>query len=222
LDEGKQFKLFRFHRGDGNRLKRFHPFDCGLAKTLKFWTKIPGRKLFKSAIESADTAQMTQPVYILAPYVPTPTDVVDRMLRLAQVTSDDVVCDLGCGDGRIVIAAARDFGARGVGMDIEPYWIEQSCRNARDAGVVDLVTFRVQDALTADLSAASVVMLYLVDWSVAKLRPIIERTAKPGTRLVSNNFGQLMGTPAKEEKLVDADGTPRTLFLWVIGASIPA
>jgi ribosomal protein L11 methylase PrmA len=154
--------------------------------------------------------------YILAPHVATPADVVDRMLKLAQVTKSDVVYDLGCGDGRIVIAAAKDFGARGVGVDIEPYWIEESSRNATKAGVEHLTTFRVEDAMSVDLSSASVVMLYLVEWSMAKLRPIIESTARPGTRIVSHCFGMDNLTPLKVEKFVAADGASRTLYLWIV------
>jgi len=153
--------------------------------------------------------------YILAPYVPTPADVVDRMLRLAEVTNKDLVYDLGCGDGRIVIAAARDFGARGVGVDIEPYWIEESRRNAKKAGVEHLTTFRVEDAMSADLSPASVVMLYLVEWSVAKLQPTIESTAEPGTRIVSHSFGMENWTPAKFETFVDVNGQARNLYLYI-------
>jgi cyclopropane fatty-acyl-phospholipid synthase-like methyltransferase len=155
--------------------------------------------------------------YILAPYVPTPHEVVDRMLQLAEVTDRDVVYDLGCGDGRIVIAAAPQFGARGVGVDIEPHWIEESQRNAELAGVDQLVTFKLQDALTVDLSPATVVTLYLVEWSTSKLRPIIESTVKPGTRIVSHSFGIESWAPAKVERFVDASGHDRTLHLWIAG-----
>lgn len=137
------------------------------------------------------------------------------MLRLAQVTRSDVVYDLGCGDGRMVIAAAKDFGARGVGVDIEPYWIEESRRNAKKAGVEHLTTFRVEDAMSVDLSPANVVMLYLVEWSVAKLRPLIESTAKPGTRVVSHSFGMKNWTPAEFETFVDVSGQARNLYLWI-------
>jgi len=108
---------------------------------------------------------------ILAPFMPTPHEVVERMLRLAAVTSKDMVYDLGCGDGRIPIAAARDFGARGVGFDIEPYRVAESHANAKKAGVEHLVEFRLQDAQTVDLSPASVVTLYLVQWSMLRLAP---------------------------------------------------
>jgi len=138
------------------------------------------------------------------------------MLRLADVTRSDVVYDLGCGDGRMVIAAAKDFGARGVGVDIEPYWIEESIRNAKKVGVEHLTTFNVEDAMSVDLSPASVVMLYLVEWSMAKLRPIIESRARPGTRIVSHSFGMDNLTPSKVEKFVAADGVSRTLYLWIV------
>lgn len=137
------------------------------------------------------------------------------MLRLAEVTNTDLVYDLGCGDGRIVIAAAKDFGARGVGVDIEPYWIEESRRNAKTAGVEHLTTFNVEDAMSVDLSPASVVMLYLVEWSVGKLKPIIESTAKPGARVVSHCFGTENWTPAKFETFVDVNGQTRNLYLWI-------
>jgi len=137
------------------------------------------------------------------------------MLRLAEVTNKDLVYDLGCGDGRIVIAAAKDFGARGVGVDVEPYWIEESRRNAKKAGVEHLTTFNVEDAMTVDLSNASVVMLYLVEWSVGKLKSIIESKAKPGARVVSYCFGPENWTPAKVESCVDVNGQTRNLYLWI-------
>lgn len=137
------------------------------------------------------------------------------MLRLAEVTNKDLVYDLGCGDGRIVIAAAKDFGARAVGVDIEPYWIEESKRNAKKAGVEQLTTFKVEDAMSVDLSPASVVMLYLVEWSVGKLQPIIESTAKPGARVVSHCFRTQNWTPEKVETIVDVNGQTRNLYLWI-------
>ena len=101
----------------------------------------------------------------LAPYVPTPQEVVDRMLRLAQVGKGDVVYDLGCGDGRIPITAAKRFGARGVGVDIDPQRIAEANANAKKEGVTERVSFRLQDALTTDLSDATVVTLYLLSAS---------------------------------------------------------
>ena len=161
---------------------------------------------------------MPQPLYILAPYVPTPQDVVERMLELAQVTSRDIVYDLGCGDGRIVITAARKYGARGVGVDIEPYWATESQTNAQQAVVEHLVTFKADDALTVDLTAATVVTLYLVEWSTAKLQPIIRSQVKAGTRIVSHSFGLDMGgwKPNQTETFIDSTGVTRQLHLWIV------
>jgi SAM-dependent methyltransferase len=155
------------------------------------------------------------PQQSLAPYVPTPQDVVERMLALANVTKDDVVYDLGCGDGRIVITAAKRYGARGVGVDIDPARIEESIANARAAGVERLVEFRLQDAMTVDVSPATVVTLYLLSSSNAKLRPILTRQLRPGARIVAHNFS--MGTTWPADKIdgfTSADGNETTLYLW--------
>jgi precorrin-6B methylase 2 len=138
--------------------------------------------------EAAQTPAPAQAPSSLAPYVPTPQDVVDRMLALAGVTADDVVYDLGCGDGRIVITAARKFGARGVGVDIDPERIKESEANAKAAGVESRVSFRMQDAMTVDVSPATVVTLYLLSSSNAKLRPILTKQLRPGARIVSHAF----------------------------------
>ena len=150
----------------------------------------------------------------LAPYVPTPQDVVDRMLGLAGVTANDVVYDLGCGDGRIVITAAKKFGARGLGVDIDPDRIKESEANAKAAGVEHLVSFKLQDAMTVDFSKASVVTLYLLSSSNAKLRPLLTRQLKPGSRIVSHAFGMGDWTPARTDVFSDSGGTQRTLYLW--------
>lgn len=150
----------------------------------------------------------------LAPYVSTPADVVDRMLALAAVTQKDVVYDLGCGDGRIVIAAAKKYGARGVGVDIDPERVAESQANARKAGVDRLVSFVEQDALTVDLSKATVVTLYLLSASNLKLRPILTRQLAPGSRIVSHAFSMGDWEPAKVEQFEDARGINRTLYLW--------
>jgi ribosomal protein L11 methylase PrmA len=151
----------------------------------------------------------------LAPYVPSAHDVVDRMLALAGVTSKDVVYDLGSGDGRIPIAAARRYGARGVGLDIDPERIRESRANAKAAGVEHLVEFREQDVLTADLSGATVVTLYLLSSANATLRPILTRQLKPGTRIVSHAFSMGPDWPAeKVDRFTDAEGNEVTLYLW--------
>ncbi len=151
----------------------------------------------------------------LAPYVPTPHDVVDRMLALATVTRDDVVYDLGSGDGRIPIAAARTYGARGVGLDIDSRRIEESRANAVAAGVAGLVEFRQQDVLTADLSEATVVTLYLLSSSNAALRPILTRQLRPGARIVSHAFSMGPTWPAEHvERFTSEHGDEITLYLW--------
>jgi SAM-dependent methyltransferase len=154
----------------------------------------------------------------LAPFVPTPQEVVDRMLRLAGVTSRDVVYDLGCGDGRIVISAAQQFGARGVGVDIDPVRIAESNANARAAGVSHLVTFKQQDALTTDVSEATVVTLYLLTASNVKLRPILMRQLAPGSRIVAHAFGMGDFPPDRVDTFTDSGGSTRTLYLWTVGA----
>ncbi len=154
--------------------------------------------------------------YILAPYLATPPEVVERMLDLAGVTSGDVVYDLGCGDGRIVVAAVRR-GARGVGVDIEPHWIEESHKNAAAAGVSDLASFELQDALLVDLSPATVVMLYLVEWSTRMLEAKLAAELRPGSRVVSHSFSMGDQQPEKIEQWVDSAGQSRTLRLWISG-----
>ena len=150
----------------------------------------------------------------LAPFVPTPQDVVDRMLDLAGVTSDDIVYDLGCGDGRIVITAAERFGARGVGVDIDPQRIAESNANARRAGVENLVRFIEQDAMTIDVSEATVVTLYLLSSSNMKLRPILTSQLAPGSRIVSHAFSMGDWEADQVERFEDERGNTRTLYLW--------
>jgi len=150
----------------------------------------------------------------LAPYVPTPYDVVNRMLELAEVTRDDVVYDLGCGDGRIVITAAERFGARGVGIDYDPERIAEANANAARRGVQDLVTFIHQDAMQADVSEATVVTLYLLSSSNRRLRPILTRQLGPGARIVSHAFRMGDWRPDVTHEFEDERGTMRTLHLW--------
>jgi SAM-dependent methyltransferase len=137
------------------------------------------------------------------------------MLKLAGVSADDLVYDLGCGDGRILIAAAQKYGARGLGVDIEPYRVAESAANAKNAGVDHLLEFRLQDAQTLDLEPATVIMLYLVHWSTARFQPIIRNSARPGTRIVSRNYAMPDWVPTRIEKINDAAaGVSGTLFLW--------
>jgi cyclopropane fatty-acyl-phospholipid synthase-like methyltransferase len=149
-----------------------------------------------------------------APFVATPPDVVERMLTLAKVGPTDVVYDLGCGDGRIVIMAAQKFGARGVGVDIEPARIAESEENARRAGVEHLVTFKLQDALKTDVADATVVTLYMLAAMNVKLRPILTQQLRPGARIVSHSFPMGDWEPQQIETFKDAAGATRTLYLW--------
>ncbi|MCC7185872.1 MAG: methyltransferase domain-containing protein [Acidobacteria bacterium] len=149
-------------------------------------------------------------------YVPTPQTVVDAMLKMANVTKNDVVYDLGCGDGRIVITAAKQFGARGVGIDIDPQRIKESNENAVTAGVTDKVKFSNSDifADSTNLSEATVVTLYLLPSLNVKLIPKLKRELKPGTRIVSNSFDMGEWEP---EKTMEVDG--RMIYFWTIPKS---
>ncbi|MGH7305875.1 MAG: SAM-dependent methyltransferase, partial [Candidatus Rokuibacteriota bacterium] len=139
------------------------------------------------------------------PYVQTPTDVVTEMLRLAKVNAGDVVYDLGSGDGRIVIAAARDFGARGVGIEIDPGLVELSRERAQRAGVADRVTFRSDDLFEADLSDATVVTLYLSYRMNQQLRPKLMRELRPGSRIVSHDYDMGDWLPAQTVRIAWRD-----------------
>ena len=150
----------------------------------------------------------------LAPYVPTPQEVVDRMLQLAGVGKGDTVIDLGCGDGRIPISAAKVYGARGIGVDIDPQRIAEANANAKQAGVTNLVSFRLQDAMAVDLREATVVTLYLLSSSNLKLRPILTSQLKAGSRIVSHNFSMGDWKADKVDTFIDTSGGTRTLYLW--------
>ena len=160
-------------------------------------------------------------------FVATPHSVVQQMLKLASVKPGDVVYDLGCGDGRVVITAAKEFGARGVGIDIDSGRIKQSMENARKAGVEDLVSFRNEDLFEADISEATVVSLYLLHTLNLKLRPKLWKELKPGTRIVSHKFDMGHWPPEKQiltKRLgleLTKEGTrvgvvSGTIYLWTI------
>jgi len=168
---------------------------------------VPGRSAFAQAV--------TTPPKLDVPYVPTPQDVVDRMLAVAKVGKSDVVYDLGCGDGRIVVTAAKQFGARGVGIDINPERIAEAKANARKAGVDGRVDLRVANLFQTDLSPASVVTLYLLPNVNIRLRPQLWQQLKVGTRVVSHAFD--MGADWPPEQTVDASG--RTIYMWTISAA---
>jgi SAM-dependent methyltransferase len=144
-------------------------------------------------------------------YLPTPHHVVDAMLRLAGVSPGDVVYDLGSGDGRIAIAAARDYGARGIGIELDGRLVERARCNAREAGMERLVEFREEDLFRADLRGATVVTLFLFPGMNLRLAPKLFSELRPGTRIVSHRFG--LGDRAPD-RTVEAGG--HTLFLWTV------
>ena len=144
-------------------------------------------------------------------FVPTPNEVVATMLRMAAVTKKDTVYDLGCGDGRIVITAAQRYGARGVGIDIDPERVAEATENVAKAGVADRVKIIRGDLFEADISAATVVTLYLLTDLNLKLRPKLLRDLKPGTRVVSHAFSMGDWNPERTEEV---SGT--TVYLWRI------
>ncbi len=151
----------------------------------------------------------------LAPYVPTPAFVVDKMLRTAGVAAADVVYDIGCGDGRIVIAAAKAYGARGVGIDLDEKMIRECDANARAEGVAGRVKFLRMDATKADLREATVVATYLLPESNALMRPVFEAQLRPGTRIVTHNYPVPGWTETKKLTVTDGDGKEHLVFLYV-------
>ena len=146
------------------------------------------------------------------PYVPSTRMNVDEMLRVAGVKPGDVVYDLGSGDGRVVIAAARDYGARGVGIEIDPALVKASTDNAREAGVAERVLFRQGDVLTADVREATVVTMYLLTSLVAKLENRLFTELRPGARIVAHDYGFLNWKPDREVKI------SKTYYLYVVPA----
>jgi len=147
-------------------------------------------------------------------FVPTPQEVVEDMLRLVDVKKGDVLYDLGSGDGRIAITAAKLYGIRAVGIDIDPQRIAEAQENARKAGVTNLVEFRQADLFMSDFREATVITLYLLPELNVKLRPRLLAELNPGTRIVSHQFD--MGDWKAEKKL---DSVGRTIYFWTIPAS---
>jgi len=146
------------------------------------------------------------------PYVPTPEEVVEEMLKLAGVSASDTVYDLGCGDGRIVVMAAKKYGARAVGVDIDPERIAEANENAKNAGVTNKVKFIESDLFKADIGAATVVTLYLLPTVNERLKPKLLAELKPGTRVVSHQFdGMGDWKPAKKIVLGYRD-----VYLWIV------
>src|SRR5262245_46563377 len=169
------------------------------------------------ALAAAVGAQAPSPEKPLdVPYVPTKEPIVDRMLQMAKIKPGDVIYDLGCGDGRIVIAAAKRFGIRGVGIDIDPQRIAEAQENAKKAGVADRVQFIQGDLFDADIKGASVVTLYLLPEVNMRLRPKLLSDLKPGTRVVSHNYDMGDWKPEQSAKIT-VDGTEHVVYAWTVG-----
>jgi cyclopropane fatty-acyl-phospholipid synthase-like methyltransferase len=156
------------------------------------------------------------------PFVPTPIEVVDKMLELAEVKKGDVVYDLGSGDGRIVIRAAKKYGVRAVGIEMDRLLLAKARKDAKAAGVSHLVEFRAEDAMKVDLSKATVITLYMLPWFNEAMKPSFKKYLKPGARIVAHDFGIEGWEPDKTEKLpgfeLKAKGHKHqhVIFLWKI------
>jgi tRNA G37 N-methylase Trm5 len=155
----------------------------------------------------------------IVPYVPTPQEVVDRMLELAQVKAGDVVYDLGSGDGRIVVTAAKKYGVKAIGFEIDPQRIKESQENIKKAGVENLVEIRQQDIRTVDLSPANVLTMYLLPEVNLMIRPNIWKQMKAGSRVVSHDFDMGDWKPLKTEHIKDGSTWDHTLYLWHVEAA---
>ena len=188
-----------------------HKFNSLRVAALVFATMLGGTVTVRAQDEAGSDAPIKKDV----PYVPTPQPVVDRMLEMAAVTKDDVVYDLGCGDGRMVVTAAKKYGASGVGVDIDPQRIKESNENAKSAGVTDKVKFSIKDLFTMEFGEANVLTMYLLPDVNMKLRPKILSDMKPGSRIVSHSFDMDDWKPDAEDEV---DGS--TIYYWVVPAQV--
>jgi precorrin-6B methylase 2 len=189
---------------------------CGCMVVAQIGYALPAEKSQQNT-QTTDSGLKPQERPGDVPYVPTPQAVVDAMLKLGEVDKNDVLYDLGSGDGRIPITAAQTYGTQGIGVDINPERIKEANENAKRAGVTDKVRFIQQDLFKTDLSDATVVTLYLLSSVNLKLRPKLLRELKPGTKIVSHAFD--MGT-WKPEKVEKVDG--KTIYLWTVPKIVPA
>jgi len=159
------------------------------------------------------------------PFVPSPMHVVQKMIEVADIKKGDVLYDMGSGDGRIIIEAAKKYGVRGVGIDLNPDLVAKARENAKNEGVSDLVEFRAQDGLTVDISEATVVTLYMFKWFNNALKPKLQKL-KPGSRIVAHDFDIDDWKPTCIENIgPPTDGTSdyaesRTLYIWKVGEAM--
>lgn len=189
-------------------------------KTIKYQL-VPGMSYSflyneKNELDLYEDSPQYEETEDLAPFVPTPMDIVEKMLELAKVSKTDVLFDLGCGDGRIVITAARKYGAHGVGIDFDPQRIKESIASAKKARVEKLVEFRLQDVTKADFSRATIVTLYLLTESNRILRPLLEKQLKLGTIVVSHDY-EIPGWEKKQinyMSLLSEDGEEHLIYVY--------
>jgi predicted RNA methylase len=174
--------------------------------------------LRKLAVSLFILAACSEPSPAQVRYEPTPPDVVQAMLELAEIRADDVVADLGCGDGRIVIEAVRRYGARGLCVDLDPRRIAEATRNARDAGVAERIEFREQDLFAAELRGVTVVMLFLSPRFNLQLRPKLQRELAPGARIVSH-WHDMGDWPPERRLILKSDGRERPVYLWRLNSA---
>lgn len=186
---------------------------CGSTQSESTWSPTGNEWSAAPEPEESNAVESTAAVLFVA-FHETPQDVVDRMLRMARVTKDDVVCDLGCGDGRIVVTAARRYGCRAIGYDLDPLRVEEARKNAERNGVAHLVTIEQKDVLKVDLEEASVVTIYMGTEMNARLIPQLSRL-KAGSRIVSHEFG-LGDIPADKtaEMTSRNSGHRHKIHLW--------
>jgi SAM-dependent methyltransferase len=197
-------------KGEVNRLSRI-VFTIAIA----LLACVGGLALERSKqIVNAQEDQAEKPY--VAPFVPTPHDVVERMLELAEIKPEDILYDLGSGDGRIVIAAARRYGIKAIGFELDPSLVNRSRDSIKQAGLESLAEIHERDIRTVDLSGASVLTLYLYPGANLRLRAAIMSQLKPGSRVVSHDFGMGSWKPDRVERIKDSSGLMRTIYLWRI------
>ena len=192
--------------------RKISRLSVGLASLVSILE--PGSPENRQTVLYADNNDWESPH--IAPFVPTPPEVVSRILELAEIKPGDVLYDLGSGDGRIVVAAAQRFGIRAVGFEIDPVLVKDSRQIIERAGLEELVEIREQDIRVVDFSPASVVTMYLYPAANLRLRPLLMRDLRPGSRVISHDFDMGSWRPDRVERLQDGAGLPRTIYRWRI------
>lgn len=206
------------------RIKTLIVIGLGVTTLATFGCSKQSVQAESSTISQADTPPVITPTTPRAdvPYVPTATEVVEKMLKMAKVSDNDIVYDLGSGDGRIPITAVKKYNAKkATGVEINPELVQKSQNNAKQAGVSDRVNFLQQDLFKTDLSDATVVTLYLLPAINLKLRPKLLQELKPGTRIVSHAFDMGDWKPDRVEQVRGKNGGTYTIYQWTVPQNVP-